>query len=703
MKKCLGCFVVCMALWVPGLSQAEDAQKDTEIVSTMEEVVVTATKTAEQRKDIPNSVIIKDAIDIEESPAKTLGELLANEPGIDWRTYGDYGGSSGEIHIRGMSGNSTAIFLNGLNINSPSLGTSDVAKIPLNSIEKIEVVKGSGSLLYGSGAMGGTINIITKQPEKDKIDLRAKAGYGENDTYELSLENGMFLSKDFGYYLTASKRETDGFRNNSDLDHKDVSLKLVFDKGDLLNVSLYGDYIDREYGLPGVEPPKGTADFYVNGIKVYDNHASTLLDNGSDEDAHIVLEAKSQPLDWLGLRIRGDYTNMENYGYFRYLDFSGNLVGNKTWVTNEVSGVEGNININPFTGANLLLGMEYKNFDWENKSVDLNNNGAELPASKTKTDEDLHTTGSYAEAQYRPSKYIKGVLGIRHEDHSEFGTEDLPRYGLIINPFENTALKFNHGKHFRAPTPNDLFWPADPYTQGNPDLKPETGWHTDAGIEQSFFNDKFFLAATYFHWDVDDKIQWGPDSNGVWTPENLRTYKADGLEASTKIGPFYNLTLKLNYTYLDAEEENKAYTKQDYGWPPLFPPDFQYDWVKRRAAFTPEHLFEGDVTYRTDFGLMFTTTVRYTSDRVWYRTETDGAYPATKTVEYTLDSYWTVDLKVQQRIYDHWILSLQANNLFDKEYETYFGTFTDQTTSVTSVNSYPGAGRFVFFSVTFEY
>jgi iron complex outermembrane receptor protein len=100
---------------------------------------------------------------------------------------------------------------------------------------------------------------------------------------------------------------------------------------------------------------------------------------------------------------------------------------------------------------------------------------------------------------------------------------------------------------------------------------------------------------------------------------------------------------------------------------------------------------------------MFTTTVRYTSDRVWYRTETDGAYPATKTVKYTLDSYWTVDLKVQQRIYDHWILSLQANNLFDKEYDTYFGTFTDQTTSVTTVNSYPGAGRYVFFSATFEY
>ena len=703
MKKWLGCLAVCMALLVPGLGQAKDVQKDKKIVSTMEEVVVTATKTEEQRKDIPNSVIIKDAIDIEESPATTLGELLANEPGIDWRTYGDFGGASGGIHIRGMGGDATAIFVNGLNINSPSLGTSDVAKIPLNSIERIEVIKGSGSLLYGSGAMGGTINIITKQPERDSISLRAKAGYGENDTYELSLESGMFLLGDFGYYLTASKYETDGFRNNSDLDHNDVSLKLVLDKGDLLNISLYGDFIDRDYGMPGAEPPKGTADFYVGGIKVYNHNAASLLDNGSDEDTHVILEAKSRPLDWLGLRVRGDYTNIENYGYFRYLDFLGNLVGNKSWVTNEVFGFEGNIDISPFTGSNLLIGMEYKDFDWENKGVNLDNNGVEMPNTKAKTDEGLHTTGTYAEAQYRPNKYIKGVLGIRHEDHSEFGNEDLPRFGLIINPFENTALKVNHGKHFRAPTPNDLFWPADPFSQGNPDLKPETGWHTDASIEQSFFDDRFFIGATYFHWDIDDKIQWGPDSNGVWTPENLRTYKADGLEASTKIGPFYNLTLDLSYTYLDAEEENKAYTKQDYGWPPFIPADFQYNWIKRRAALTPDHLFKGNLTYRTDFGLMFTTTVRYTSDRVWYRTETDMAYPATKTVKYTLDSYWTVDLKVQQRICEHWILSLQANNLFDEEYDTYFGIFTDQTTSVTSVCPYPGAGRFVFFSVTFEY
>ncbi len=703
MKK----LVFATILWVvfagPLLSQAEEEQTEKESLTTMEEVVVTATKTEEKRKDISNSLIVMDEIDIEESSAKSLGELLANELGIDWRTQGNYGGAAEEIHIRGMSGNATQVFVNGVSINSPSLGIADVGRIPLNNIERIEVVKGSGSLLYGSGAMGGTVNIITKRPKREKMDLKVSAGYGTENSYQVSAEQGMFVLGDFGYFLTANRRGTDGFRDNSELEHQDVSLKLVFENGDALDISLYGDYIERDYGVPGVKPPAGTEEFFVRGIKVYNDEAESLLNNGSDEDWHGVLEVKSQATDWLGFRLMGNYTNMENYNYLRYVDFFGNLLGSKSWTMNKVYGVEGNINVKPFKGANLLLASEYKNFDWENKGVNLDGSGTEIEGSATTTEAGIHTIGIFSEAQYRPCRFIKAIAGIRHEDHSQFGRENLPRFGLILNPTQNTALKATHGKHFLAPTPNDLYWPNDGFTKGDPNLEPEKGWHTDATFEQTLFEDKFFITFSYFHWDLDNKIQWGPDSNGVWTPQNLRKYKADGYEVGTKVGPFCNLSLGLNYTHLDAEEENKAYTRQDYGWPPWIPPDFRYTWVKRRAAYTPEHQFKGTLTYWSNFGLTAAATARYVSDRVWYRTETDVAYPATKTVAYTLDSYWTVDLKFDQRLYDHLILSLQCNNLLDEEYDTYFGTFTDQGTGVTSVVGYPGAGISFFFSIAYEY
>ena len=276
------------------------------------------------------------------------------------------------------------------------------------------------------------------------------------------------------------------------------------------------------------------------------------------------------------------------------------------------------------------------------------------------------------------------LAGVRHEDHSTFGNENIPRYGLIINPLENTALKLNHGKHFKAPTPNDLFWPYEDWgggmgAEGNSDLKPETGWHTDITVEQILIDNKLFITLSYFNWDIDDKIRWAPDAFFFYRPENLDSYSAEGFEIGTVIGPFYNLTLSLNYSYTDAEE-NKA------------------TGFKRHALYTPNKYFKGNLTYWFDFGLTASATVRYMDERPGYYSSDTDTTPA-----HILKSYWTADLKIEHRLFEHWILSLEGNNLFDKEYDTYVENFTNQSTNVTTMEGYPGAGRSAFFSVSYEY
>jgi outer membrane cobalamin receptor len=657
----------------------------------LDDIIVTATKIPEKRKDIPNAVTIMNEKDIQESGAKSIGELLANEPGIDWQSYGNYGGAPQELHIRGMRGNATQVLVNGINVGSPSLGLADVGKIPIDNIERIEIVKGSGSLLYGSGAMAGTVNIITKGPRRDKTDLKIGAGYGSQNTYRIAAENGMFVAKNFGYYLTAGRTGTDGFRDNSYLKQNDVSLKLLLDRKETMNISLYGDYIDRNYGVPGIEPPSGTQDYYKSGEKFYNSEAASLLDHSSDKDGHVVLEIKGDPLEWFSYNLKGHYANMENYNYARYA-FNG--TGAENSVINQVLGIDGHVNFYPFEGVKILLGGEYEDFDWKNQNHNLDASGFKTGFEST--------NAIFTEAEYRPSQYGKVFAGIRHENHSAFGSENLPLFGVVINPFETTVLKISHGKHFLAPALNDLYWPADPYTKGNADLKPEIGWHTDVTIEQSFLKDKLFMTLSYFHWNVDDKIQWEPDSQGVFTPLNLEGYRADGVEAGIKIGPFYDLTLALNYTYTNAEEKNREYTKQDYGWPPFIPADFQYSMVERRASYTPRNQFKGDLTYKSNFGLTVTATARYIGNRVAYRTEST-TYPDTKTVTYNFHSYWAADLKIEQRFYKHWILSLSGVNLFDKKYDTRLATFTDQTSLKTSAAKYPGAGRSVFAGLAYEF
>lgn len=693
-RKCFT-YAVIVVFTLTGPVFAQDEEKATAIPK-MEEVVVTATKTEEKRKDISNSVVIMDSMDIDESAAQSLGELMANEPGIDWRSQGNYGGATQEIHLRGMKGNGTQVFVNGVNYNSPSVGMSDVSRIPLNNIDRIEVVKGSGSLLYGSGAIGGTINIETKRPERDQIDATISAGYGSENTYKVSAEHGMFAYEDFGYYLTANRTETDGFRDNSDLTQNDVSLKLVLEKGKSLDISLYGDFIDREYGRPGVQPPQGTQDYFVNGLQFVSSEAASLLDEGTDEDSHIALEAKGSPLEWLAYKLKANYTSMENYSYSRY---SYNGSGNKSWTTNDILGTEGNVTVEPFNEAKVLMGVEHKKYDWKNKGVDLDDSGSEDNSTSASNKADIDTTGVFTEVQYRPSTFFKLLAGIRYEDHSEFGSENLPRFGLIFNPWEDTAVKMTHGKHFLAPTPNDLFYPYEDWgwgmgAEGNLDLKPETGWHSDLTIEQALLGNKIFLTGAYFNWDMNDRILWTDDGTGFWHPENLKSYEAQGFELGSSIGPYYNTTVHLNYTYLDAEEEAEEYSKVT--------PGDQKIWKKHRATYSPEHLLKGVLVYQAPFNMTASLTLRYVSERVWYRNETDD-YVNYKTVVYELDPYTTLDIKIEQRLYDHWLLSLQGNNLLDEEYDTYFSAFTDPNTFETSVAGYPGAGQSIFFCASYQY
>lgn len=685
MKRLLMLFYCCIFI-LPGLAVAEDQEAHERDAVIMDEVVVTATKTEEKRRDIANSVIIIDKLDIQESPAETLGELLANELGIDWRTYGDYGGAAQEIQIRGLNGDGTQVFVNGINVNSPSLAVADIGKIPLNSVDKIEVVKGSGSLLYGTGAAGGTINIITKRAQKGRTDFKTNAGYGHNNSYLLSVENGMFLNDYFGYFITASRKETDGFRDNGDMTQNDCSLNILYDSDSSTVLSFYADYMDRYYGMPGVKPPLGTKDFSYNGVTLYNTESANLLARGSDKDGHLAINLESSPWANTKLRFNANYTNMENYNYNRYYSTwpTVGLPGSKTWVINKIFGMEGNADLELSDNLKFLVGGEYKDYNWENETIDLNNKGADVSSTASNAVAGLYSNGIYAEAQYRPCDYFKGIAGLRKEKHSTFGTEYIPRYGVIINPSSDTTIKFSHGKHYKSPTPNDLFWPREDWgfgmgAEGNKALQPETGWHSDATIEQSMMNKKLFLTLSYFEWDLKNKIRWIPDAAFFYTPQNLNKYDASGWEAGIKIGPIKDLDVSLSYTMLDATEH-------------------VVDGASRRALYTPDNQFKADLSYWSCFDLFTMVTVRYVSERAGSYANDNDAEPSK-----ILESYWTADIKIEKSINANWVITLSGKNLFDKEYYTYASTFRNQSTGVTTTEGYPGSGRSAFINLTYEY
>lgn len=194
------------------------------------------------------------------------------------------------------------------------------------------------------------------------MDIDISADYGTQRSYQLSAEQGMFVLDDLGYYITANYTETEGFRDNSDLDQNDASLKVVLDKAKQLRVSLYADYIHRENGRPGPQPPDGTTPFSFNGVPVYSDESANLLNDTTEEDTHLVLKVESRPLEWLGLNFQTDYTAMETDNYNRYYsnfappDYLPGLPGSRTEVINEIFGLEGNVELKPLNGATLLIG-----------------------------------------------------------------------------------------------------------------------------------------------------------------------------------------------------------------------------------------------------------------------------------------------------------------------------------------------------------
>lgn len=676
-KKCyLAVLALSLALPVTPLNAAETPAKAPLL---MDEVVVTATRTEEKRSEIPNAVLVLNRYDIEESPANGIGELLAGELGVDWRTRGNYGGAAQTVQLRGMRADETQVLVNGLSYNSPSLGEADVSTIPMNMIDRVEVVKGSGSLLYGSGAMAGTVNILSKRPEHEGAVLELSAGYGSDATSHLAVEQGQFVTDAFGYYLTANSIESDGERDNGDLEHRDVSLNLVLEQSERLDVSLYGDIIDREFGVPGIQPPAGTAEFLVGGVPYYNSESASLMDRGASEDSHLVLAVKSRLADWIGLSAQADYTNMESYNYQRNNADSGTSLagsGLESWINNRVLGVEANLELQARENMTVLLGADYSNHDWDTYNQDLDTDG--LAAGDPElNDARIFTKGIYGEIQYQVFEPLKLTGGVRQEAHSTFGNINLPRFGLVYSPMPGTAIKAGHGKHFKAPTPNDLFWPENDFVAGNPDLQPQSGWHSDVTLEQHLSGERLFVTGGWFDWDVQNKIDWAPNPAVLgpkWTPTNLNRSTGHGLELGLRYQPDYALSLSASYTYTEAEDETTL--------------------VTRPAAYVPEHQAKISGTWRHGSGLEATAVLRYVDKRVYYNSA-DATDPS-----HVLSSYSTVDLKAVYPLNDSWSASLSVDNLLDEGYDTYVGSFADGTGS-SFYGMYPGVGRSVFLNLTY--
>ena len=294
-------------------------------VVTMEEVVVTATRDTQETRKVPANVTVITAEEIKNSGATTIVEVLENIESVQFRSYSG-SASQAYIDIRGIGGDNpygkTLIMLDGRRLNRTDMASIDWMEIPLNTIEKIEIVRGSGSVLYGDAAISGVINIITKKGQGEpKFNVSVIAGsYGLND--ERASVSG--ATGKWTYAVNGENNFDFGYRERSKYSAQGGGFDVGYSANDLLNVSLDVSFDKEDYQMPGALTQAQIA----QNPQQYQNYPPELYstatpnDDGSNKYTNINLSVKSFWGSWGQLEINFLYGKKESaskYGLMVFL------------------------------------------------------------------------------------------------------------------------------------------------------------------------------------------------------------------------------------------------------------------------------------------------------------------------------------------------------------------------------------------------
>lgn len=575
-----------------------------------DDTIVTATRTPTPLEDIGNAVSVITRQQIVASQARTLGDVLRRAPGLSVVQSGKPGGQT-SVFLRGLNSNQTLFLIDGARINNPLSGLVVLSSFTPDEIERIEIVRGPQSTLYGADALGGVINIITRKGE-GKINGSVSAEAGSDDAYRVAGEVSGG-GKLFGGSLSIAQWSTDNVAPNEDYENFTVGGAATFRPMENFTLGAVVRFTRAESGIPGpvaVRPPNlrerledQTLFARVSlDLTLYEVWHQTLF----VAETHEELFDRGEPF-----AVSDSRSDVLQVGWQHTLK----LARHNT----------------------LTAGV-----DW------YVNRGEYETVGATPFDESVTNTAVYLQDQATLFDRLSITLGGRYNEHSQFDGRFTWRGAAVLRIDETgTRLKASGGTGFKAPSLSDLFlsFPSPPPFASfvaNPDLKPEksTGW--DAGFEQDF-GKWATLDVRYFENRVRDLITFGfvaPD----FTQINVERAKASGIEASLEVRPCADLTLWASYTWL-AEADNVT--------------------TQTKLLRRPEHTATVGANYRLWERYNFHTQVTLVGNRedidpVSFGRVENGRY-----------AKWDVALSAD--VHEHLRVFGRVENLLDEDYEEASG------------------------------
>lgn len=499
---------------VPAFTQ-EKIQSILQDTINLDEVVVTGTTVKVNRHNLPMAVSVVNNLQIQESNETSLLPILNGRvPGLFVTERGVLGfgvatNAAGQISIRGIGGSPTTgvlMLIDGhpqfMGIFGHPLPDSYVA----SDVERVEVIRGPASILYGSNAMGGVINIITKKQTKEGLSGNANIMYGSFNTQKYMASAGYKKDK-FSIFASVNHDQTDGHRPNSDFNITNGYVKMSYQAGN--NITVNSDFSLAHFKTtdPGPDTLNAVPGSSLNITRGY---CSIAVDNNFEK-----------------------YSGTAKFFY----NFGEHMISDGFHSKDANYGLNIYESVKLFKGNNLTVGADYLNYGGlaENELA----MGGQGMIFKDTT---VYDAGIYGFMQQTLFSRLTLNAGLRLQDHQIYGTKWIPAGGLAYKITANTTFKVSVAGGFRSPTIQELYiW------NHNVNLRPETIMSYETGLLQSFFDQKLKLELTGYIVKGDNMIITVP-MQGL---QNAGKVNNKGIEFAANANPVKNLGLELTYSYIN--------------------------------------------------------------------------------------------------------------------------------------------------------
>jgi vitamin B12 transporter len=499
----------------PKEEQPEEEEAPAAAVS--EEVFVTATRIEASRETLGSSTTSVDSQQIEETRKTTVPEVLRTVPGLEITQSGGPG-TVVSAFLRGASPGQTLILVDGVRANSVTSGGTDLSGIRLDNVERIEVVRGPQSTLYGSEAIGGVINIITRRGEPGlRTGLRLEGGKNGFLSAAPSVSGG---NARWDYSAVAAYEETDGISAASEragnteddaYDNSTLSGRLGFaflEDGRMdLNVRAFEASVELDGFAFGVGPVDDLN--YVQDRDVL--FASFQVDKPLTRRWNQNVRLSRHQDDFTGKDPDSPFNNFN--------------------IDNRATEIDAQSDFQVTDDQILTFGFSHEEREG---------------SSAGDFDEQVDLGSVFLQHQVSWNDRVFLTGGARYDDHSKFGSETTYRLTAAVVASRATRLHGSYGTGFRAPSLNELFFPFF----GNPDLLPETSRGFDLGVEQGLFGDRAKIDVTWFDNEFEDLIGF---DFATFLANNIAEAETHGVEVLVEVDPSPLFDVTASYTYTESE------------------------------------------------------------------------------------------------------------------------------------------------------